>query len=61
VKSCISTRLGVNEISSLGGAFAFQRAIFSTSAAVSGFSDWAGPPPCASTSAFVVTCTSVLV
>ena len=34
VKSCISTRLGVNAISSLGSAVAFQRATFSTSSAV---------------------------
>jgi hypothetical protein len=33
VKSCISTRLGVNEISSLGAALWSQRATFSTSSA----------------------------
>ena len=34
VKSCISTRLGVKAISSLGCAVALQRATFSTSSAV---------------------------
>ena len=34
VKSCISTRLGVKAISSLGSALAFQRASVSTSPAV---------------------------